>query len=471
MHELWLSVALLITCILPATNAQTAQDGHLRSIDWEHYQAQAVRLLQDYLRIDTSNPPGNELAAAEFFHRLFDQAGIPNKVYPYAPGRANILARLKGDGSLRPMILLNHTDVVQTDPSTWRVPPFSGDIVNGEIYGRGAVDMKEEGLIQAMVLIIAAREHLPIQRDLIFLATADEEVGNTGSAWMIQNHPELLRGAEFLITEGGANLSHEGRGNVYGVGVGEKAPCWIRMTATGRGGHGSMPIADSAPNRLARAMRRVADWETPIHLLPGVERYFHELAQLQPEPRASQFRNIRQSLQDPAFVRWLSEDSDLDNMLRDTVSLTVIKAGTQTNVIPDTAYCELDVRLLPGSNPEEFLRQIRAVVADEHVEIKPINPFRAPNASSADTALYRTIEAVVRQLDPRAVVLPELNKGYTESQMYRQLGIACYGFGPEVMTPEIEATQHAANERIPIEQIHRGLRLLYEIVARTVNTP
>ena len=185
-----LRVLLVLAALSFSAFAETQLDDHLRAIDWPPYQDETVKLMREYLRIDTSNPPGNELAAAEFFHRLFDQAGIPNTIYPYAAGRANIYAVIKGDGTLRPLVLLNHMDVVQADPRSWRLPPFSGEILEGEIYGRGAQDMKDEGLLQAMVMLIAAREHLPLKRDLIFLATSDEEVNGTGSAWMVENHPE-----------------------------------------------------------------------------------------------------------------------------------------------------------------------------------------------------------------------------------------------------------------------------------------
>lgn len=463
-----LAIPLLAGCILSAS-AQTPLHDHIHAVPWEGYQDEAVRLLEEYLRIDTSNPPGNELAAAEFFHRLFDQAGIPNTVYACAPGRGNIYAVIKGDGSLRPLILLNHTDVVRAEPRNWRVPPFSGEIVEGEIYGRGALDMKDEGLLQAMVMLIAARERLPLKRDLIFLATADEEVGGAGSAWMLKNHPELLRGAEYLITEGGGGLIYPNRGTIYDIGVGEKAPFWIRLTATGRGGHGSVPIADAATHRLARALQRVVDWQTPIRLLPSVEQYFHEVARLEKEPRASQFRHIREALHDPSFVRALAQDEDYNYLLRDTLSLTVLKGSEQTNVIPDTAYGELDVRLLPGQDPKAFLEQLRAVVADDQIRVEPLSPFRTPNASSTDTALYRIIEQVVHKYNPQALVTPTLNSGYTESQMYRPLGISCYGFAPLEITPELDATQHAANERVPVEQIRRGLKMLYEVVARATN--
>jgi acetylornithine deacetylase/succinyl-diaminopimelate desuccinylase-like protein len=439
-------------------------------VGWkESYEDEAVKLLRDYLRIDTSNPPGNERAAAEFFRRLFSGQGIPATLYDYAPGRANLYAVLKGDGSLRPIILLNHMDVVRAEGKNWRVPPFSGEILDGQVYGRGALDMKDEGLLQAMVTLIAARERLPLKRDLIFLATADEEVGDTGSAWMIANHPELVNRAEYLLTEGGSNLTYPGRGTIYGIDVAEKAPFWIRMTATGRGGHGSIAIRDSAPDRLVEAMHRVVNWEPPIHLIPPVEEYFHQVARLEPEPLASRFRNIRKSLEDPAFAKQLSANEDFNYQLRDTVALTVLQGSPQTNVIPDAAYCELDVRLLPGEDPQAFLARLGAVVADNRIQIQPLSVFRPPNSSPTDTRLYRIIEQVVRQHNSRALVTPVLNSGYTESQMYRPLGIQAYGFAPIEVTPEDESTEHAANERVPVEQIRSGTKMLYEIIARAVN--
>ncbi len=449
--------------------AQIQIDPHFRSIDWGRYQDQAVKLLQDYLRIDTSNPPGNEGAAAEFFQRLFDHYGIENSVFTFAPGRANVYAILKGDGTLKPLVLLNHMDVVRAVSSNWRIPPFSGEILDGDIYGRGALDMKDAGLLQALVMVIAAQEHLPLKRNLIFLATADEEKGDTGSEWIIEHHPELVREAEYLITEGGANLNYVGKGTIYGIGVAEKAPFWIRMTATGPGGHGSIPISDSAPNRLVRAIERVVDWQTPIRLLPSVEQYFHQISRLEREPRASEFRDIRKALKNPGVVKALTADKDVNYLLRDTVSLTVMKGSEQTNVIPDTAYCELDIRLLPGENPDAFLAQLRAVVADEGIRLEPISRFRAPNSSPTDTGLYRIIDEVVHRHNPKALVAPVLNSGYTESQMYRPLGLICYGFVPIEVTPEVDATEHAANERVPVDQIRRGVKMLFEIVAEAAN--
>jgi acetylornithine deacetylase/succinyl-diaminopimelate desuccinylase-like protein len=462
--------ALLVAASLslPAF-AQTRLDDHFRAIAWPPYQDETAQLMHEYLRINTSNPPGNELAAAEFFHRLFERAGIPNTIYFYAPGRADFYAVIKGDGTLRPLILLNHMDVVQADPSGWRLPPFSGEVLNGEMYGRGGQDMKDEGLLQAMAMLIAARQHLPLKRDLIFLATSDEEVDGTGSRWILENHPELVRNAEYLITEGGSNLIIRGRGTIYEVGVGEKAPYWLRLTASGRGGHGSIPIPDSAPNRLVKTLARVVEWQPPIHLLPSVEQYFRVIAALEPEPRAAQFRDIRKALQDPEFARSMTRDEEYNFLLRDTVSLTVLHASNQTNVIPDTAYAELDVRLLPDEDPKVFLGQLRSALADDAIQITSANRFKPPNSSSTDTSLYRLIEQVVHQYNPRAIVAPALGGGYTESQMYRPLGITCYGFNTMEVTPEVDATEHAANERVPVEQLRRGVKVLYELVARAAN--
>ncbi len=459
-----ISIVIMAAPLLAA--GRDHADERLSAADWGRYQDETVQLMQEYLRVDTSNPPGHEVAAAEFFHKMFDEAGIPNTIYPLAPGRADIYAILKGDGALRPLILLNHMDVVRAESKNWRVPPFSGGIVAGEMYGRGALDMKDEGLLQAMALVIAARQHLPLKRDLIFLATADEEVGDSGSAWILANHPELVRNAEYLLTEGGSNLITPGRPTIYGIGVAEKAPFWIRVIATGRGGHGSIPIADSAPNRLIRALYPVVGWQPPIRLLPSVEQYFHEIARLETGRRAAEFRNIRKALQDPQFARELSQDENYEYLLHDTVSLTVLKGSQQTNVIPDTAYAELDVRLLPGEDPQAFLSQLRAVIADDNIQLEPISSYRTPNSSSTDTGFYRAIEKIIHEYDPQALVAPVLNGGYTESQMYRPLGITCYGFAPIAVTEELDATQHAANERIPVEQLRHGVKMLYELIAR-----
>ena len=455
----WSAVCGAVLCSVFASIAEGQQ------IPWPSYEDEAVRLLQEYLRIDTQNPPGNEVRGANFFHRLFDQAGIANATYTFAPGRANFYARLKGDGRGRPIILLNHMDTVRAESARWKVPPLAGEIVDGELYGRGALDMKDLGLLQAMVLLIMAREHVPLHRDLIFLATADEEVSDRGSQWMIRNHPELLENAEYLLTEGGSAIRSAAGRTLYKIGVGEKAPLWIKMTATGPGGHGSLPILDSAPNRLVRAAYRLTLWEPPIRLLPVVEEYFHQIAVVEDEPLAGKLRNIATSLNDPSFVKELPRRyPNYNAILRDTISLTMMEAGRQTNVIPDSASCMFDARLLPDTDPQAFLAQLRQVVDDDRVQMEITEQFGAANSSPTDTPLLRLIERVLNVQTPDAVVAASLDQGYTESQMYRKLRIFAYGFNPVLVTSEVNATKHGENERVPVAQYRSALQIFFAVV-------
>ena len=451
---------LLLSALLTLCPGQL----HAQQIDWPHYQDMAVDLMQQYLRIDTSNPPGNELAAAKFFKNLFDQNGIDNEIFEYKPGRANIIARIKGNGSKRPIILLSHMDVVTAEPASWKVDPFSATILNGYIYGRGALDMKSEGLLHLMTMILLKRDGTPLARDVIFLGTADEEVNDEGSLWMIANKSDLFKDAEYLLTEGGDNLLEDGEVKIVGVDVAEKAPFWLRLTATGLPGHGSRPVADSATNRLIRAMSRILEWETPVKLLPAVEKYFKDIAPLQSEPLRSQFANLRGSLKDPAFVKSLTSQREYNFLLRNTISITMLSGSKQTNVIPNVATCNIDVRLLPGESTEEFLKALAAVVADPAIKIENVNRFKPPNSSSVDTELFSLISRATKANHPKAVVTTKMLSGYTESQLYRQLGITAYGWAPFYTTPEDDEGVHGNNERISVTNIRQGTREFYEVV-------
>jgi acetylornithine deacetylase/succinyl-diaminopimelate desuccinylase-like protein len=433
-------------------------------IDWTRYQDMAVELMQQYLRVNTSNPPGNEIEAARFLKKIFDQHGIENEIFEYKPGRANIIARIKGNGSKRPIILLSHTDVVTAEPSAWEVDPFSGVIKNGVIYGRGALDMKGESLLHLMTMILLKREGPALSRDVIFLGTADEEVNDEGSIWMIANKPDLFKNAEYLLTEGGDNLLEGGSVKIVGVDVAEKAPFWLRLTATGLPGHGSRPVADSAANRLIRAMNRILDWETPIKLLPPVEQFFKDIAPLQPEPLRSQFANIAESHKNPAFVKTLSNQREYNFLVRNTISITMLSGSKQTNVIPNTATCNLDVRLLPGEAPEDFLKALTMVIADASIKIENVNRFKTPNSSPTNTELFSLIARKTRENYPSAVVTTKMLSGYTESQLFRQLGIVAYGWAPIYTTAEEDEGVHGNNERISVKNIRQGTRELYEVV-------
>jgi acetylornithine deacetylase/succinyl-diaminopimelate desuccinylase-like protein len=453
-----LTVAL---CVVVLTSVARAQNG---GIDWTRYQDMAVDLMQQYLRVNTSNPPGNEIEAARFFKKIFDQHGIENEIFEYKPGRANIIARLKGNGSKRPIILLSHTDVVTAEPASWEVDPFAGVIKNGSIWGRGALDMKGEGLFHLMTMILLKQEGASLSRDVIFLGTADEEVNDEGSLWMIANKAHLFKDAEYLLTEGGDNLLEGGSVKIVGVDVAEKAPFWLRLTATGLPGHGSRPVADSASNRLIRAMNRILDWETPVKLLPAVEQFFKDVAPLQPEPWRSQFANVRESLKDPAFAKSLSSQREYNFLLRNTISITMLSGSKQTNVIPNTATCNLDVRLLPGESPEDFLKALTAVIADPSIKIENVNRFKPPNSSPINTELFSLIARKTKEKHPGAVITTKMLSGYTESQLYRQLGITAYGWAPIYTTAEEDEGVHGNNERISVKNVREGTREFYEVV-------
>src|SRR5437016_392174 len=269
----------------------------------KQYSDLAVQWMQEYLRIDTTNPPGNETRAAEFFKKILDKEGIENRVFDYAPGRADLWARIPHTTpeEKRPIILLNHMDVVTSVASHWKVPPFSGEIKDGYLWGRGAQDMKDEGLAQLVAMVMLKREKIPLDRDVIFLAVADEEADGSGTDWFIKNQRDLLANAEFLINEGGENLLENGKVKYVGVDVGEKTTFWLHVVAHGRPGHGSRPNPDSAPNRLVRALDRILAYRTPLTVLPVVDEFLRDMAPYEPPERAAHYRNVRKAIEDKKF--------------------------------------------------------------------------------------------------------------------------------------------------------------------------
>src|SRR5881396_3328516 len=322
--------------------------------EWKALGDEATALLSQYLRINTTNPPGNEIAAARWLADVLRRDGIEARIFEPAPGKANLYARLAGDGSARPLILLNHMDVVLASREYWTVDPFGGLIKDGAVWGRGALDMKGEAIAQLMTMLILRRAHVPLKRDIIFLATSDEEIGaGVGAAWIVERHPELVRDAEFLVNEGGTiRLGEDRRVEYYGVGTTEKSPFWLQLVARGTAGHGSRPTPDNPVHRLIRGVARVAAYQTPLLVTPPVDRYFRDLATIEPDAqRRGWFQDIRAALRDTATARAITADLTYNALLRNTISITGLKGSDKTNVIPPVATATLDVRLLPGQDP------------------------------------------------------------------------------------------------------------------------
>ncbi len=433
----------------------------------QQYSDLAVQWMQQYLRIDTTNPPGHEMQAVSFYKKILDQEGIENRGFEYTPGRGDLWARLPHSTAeaKRPIVLLNHMDVVTSNAAHWKLPPFSGEIRDGWLWGRGAQDMKDEGLAQLVVMVMLKREKVELDRDVIFLAVSDEEASGTGTDWFIDHQRDLLGNAEFLINEGGENLLDNGKAKYVGVDVGEKTTYWLHVVAHGRPGHASRPIPDSAPNRLVRALDRILAYHTPLTVLPVVEEFLREMAPYEPPERAREYRNIRKAILDPKFQQDVQADESLNFLLRNTISLTMMGGSEQTNVIPPEAWANLDVRILPGGDPKALLKEIRRVVDDPNVTVEPVNEeFRQANYSPTDTALYSAIRTVSAKYFPGTPVVPHITSGYTENQRYRPLGINAYGFSPYTATEEEGNTEHGNDERIRVEEVRRGPRILFDVV-------
>jgi acetylornithine deacetylase/succinyl-diaminopimelate desuccinylase-like protein len=439
--------------------------------DWRALGDEATALLSQYLRINTTNPPGNEIAAARWLAAVLRREGIESQIFEPAPGKANLYARLSGDGSQRPIVMLNHMDVVLASPEFWTVDPFAGLVKDGYVWGRGALDMKGEAIAQLMAMLILKRARIPLKRDVIFLATADEEIGaGVGAAWIAEQKPDLVRGAEFLLNEGGmtrAKAGAPGTVEFYAVGTTEKSPFWLDVTARGTTGHGSRPTPDNPVHRLIRALNRIGGWTTPLIVTPAVERSFRDLAAIEPDTTVRRWlSDIRAAIRDSAAVRVLTSDLTYNALLRNTISITGLKGSTKTNVIPPVATAAVDVRLLPGQDPAAFLAELVRIIGDTAVTVKPQGPNWPATESSTETEMFRALTEVARRRHPEALVTTMMLAGFTDSHYFRRLGIASYGIGPFPLTQGDSRGVHGNDERISLEGLRSGVRFYYEVVSR-----
>ena len=443
---------------VPRTDAQWRNVGH-----------EAAALLSQYIAINTTNPPGNELKAATWLQAVLARDGIASQLFEPKPGKANLYARLQGDGSGRPLILLNHMDVVLASPEYWTVDPFSGVERDGYIWGRGALDMKGEAITQLMTLLTLKRARVALKRDVIFLATADEEIGGgVGAGWFAQNHPELLENAEFLLNEGGTiRADANGRIEYYGVGTTEKSPFWLDVTARGTAGHGSRPTPDNPVHRLIRALNRIASYQTPLIVTPAVERYLRDLSTIEPDPvRRAWLADVRMALRDTAGARALTGDLTYNALLRNTISITGLQGSDKTNVIPPVARAALDVRLLPGQDPQAFLADLVRVVGDSAVAITPEGPNWPATESPTDTELFRAIVSVAHERTPNTVVTTTPLAGFTDSHYFRRLGIVSYGLSPFALNQAESRGVHGNDERVSLDNLTFGVHFVYDVVSR-----
>lgn len=428
------------------------------AIDWTTYTDEAVDLLCSYIQIDTSNPPGRERLACEWLGDLLSHEGIPFELFDAGNDRWTLRAVLKGDGSKRPLMLLNHTDVVPVQREFWSEEPFAGLIKDGHIWGRGALDMKSLGIAQLMTFIAFKRNNVPLTRDLVFLAVADEEAGSEfGIHWMEEHHPDKLD-CEYVLNEGGGGTTEMfGVARpVFNVAVAEKGPLWLKLIAEGRPGHASVPHSDNALDRLVRAMFRVQEWKRDMEVSDTLTEYFRRLK------RAGIFKG-------EATLEGLTKEAEHDDRVRalltNTISATMTSAGIKQNVIPAFAEAWLDCRLLPGVDPDEFQAKIASVIDDDKVRIERIYASSS-GVNSFDTELFGVIEDVIKEHVEEAVVVPGITVGFTDSRVFRNRDVIAYGFSGGLTEPELGRGVHGHNERVGIESFRLNCQIVYEVVRR-----
>jgi acetylornithine deacetylase/succinyl-diaminopimelate desuccinylase-like protein len=464
IRQLPIRVGLIVALALsPALIAAApAQSAAADELDWNAIGDEAVELLRQYLAIDTTNPPGNEIAGAEFFAGLLAAEGVDAEVFESLPGRGNIVARLEGDGSRGGhIVLLNHMDVVPVSAEFWRVDPYGAEIVDGKMYGRGITDMKAAGVVQLIAMLALRRAGVALGRDVVFMGTAAEETGGVeGAGYIVEHRPDLLDGVQYVLTEGGGGQLR-GDVEVHAIEFTQKTPLWLRLVARGPAGHGSRAIEDSAANRLIRALDRVRTYQPPIELVPAVAEMIRASAQFVPDPdMAAALRDIEANFSHPDVLDPLS--ARMGTMLRSTVAITTLEGSTKTNVISPLATAELDCRLLPGTDADLFIATLRDVIDDPDIEIETILRFET-SESRRDTALWRAIEQSAQRRSPGAIVVPSVLAGFTDSHYFRERGIVAYGWSPIVSAAD-DGPAHGVDERLSVEAVRNAPRLLYDVL-------
>jgi len=427
---------------------------------------EAVELLSRYIRINTSNPPGDETEAIRFFADIFAEEGIEYKTYESETGRISIRAELKGCGDKGPVILLNHMDVVPADSQQWSFDPFGGEVKNGFVHGRGALDMKGQGIMELLAFLDVKRTAQPLLRDLVFLAVADEECGGEkGMGYLMEHYPDDFQ-ADLVINEGGFGVVDliPGRQAML-ISTAEKGACWLKLTRDGIPGHGSSPHGHNALEMMNKALARVFEQGTPIEISPVIRDYFKALAE-----HWDYFRPFLND-GDPETLIDLLEQSGLiavpqiNAMLRNTISLNMLHSGDKVNVIPGKVEAALDIRLLPGQSADDITVYIKEILDDDEISIEYIQKNESTD-SPVETGYFELMKKIVLRHTPDAVVAPSLLVGSSDSRFFRDKGIVTYGFFPAYFPMDDFTMIHGIDEKISVENLLTGTELMTELVQK-----
>lgn len=428
---------------------------------------QTVQLLQQYVQLNTANPPGNEMSSARFFAAILEQRGIPYEIVESQPGRANIWARLKG-GDQPGLLLLHHMDVVPADASRWLYPPFAATLVDGFIHGRGTLDNKSAGIFQLQAFLALHSAGKPLSRDVVFMATADEEAGGgLGVGWLWRNRPQVFDGIGAVLNEGGGGELREGKLS-FGIELTQKLPLWLAVEATGMPGHGAVPHQNSAPQKLIRALAELDSMQFKARVVPIVAEYMRKIAKDAPPPWDKRLLSPHELVASPQLMAELQlYDYRLSALLASTCAVTRLQGSEKINVVPPLASAEVDCRLLPDERSEVMLSEIRDALEGDGVTVEALLSFE-PGSSSEDNFLYHAIENTLMKHYPDSPVISKLNAGFTDSHFFREKGIPAYGFTPVILTKEQVAGIHGDNESISLENIKLGDDLMRAIVEALV---
>jgi acetylornithine deacetylase/succinyl-diaminopimelate desuccinylase-like protein len=460
---LGLGAALLLSAVLSADETVAPAEG--AALD-----AETLRHFQALVRLDTSDPPGGERPAVEYLKGVLEAEGIEVKVFALDPNRPNLVARLKGNGTKRPLLLMGHTDTVNVDPKKWKHPPFSAHREDGYIYGRGTVDDKDNVTACLMTMLMLKRSGVPLDRDVIFLAEAGEEGSvRFGIEFMVQQHFAEID-AEFCLAEGGSIVRSGGQIQYGSVQTTEKIPNRIRLTARGVAGHGSVPLRSNAVVHLARAIAAVADWRTPMRLNETTRAFFERLAAISAPADAARYRAILQGDETGAAQEYFAEhEPRYYSTLRTSISPNMISGGYRVNVIPSETEATLDVRALPDEDIPRFLEQMRALINDPAVTVELASGHSRPGAppSSLHTDAFEVIEAAIKR-HYGVVTLPTMSTGATDMAFLRQRGVQCFGVGPLIDMEDARKGfgAHSDQERILEESLYRFIRFNHDVVVR-----
>ncbi len=436
-------------------------------MNWEQTRNQVTELVQDLIRFDTTNPPGNETPCLEHIAQILKRDDIDSMILESAPGRGNLVARLKGDGSLPPLLLMGHVDVVPAEADKWEHPPFSGDLIDGIVWGRGATDMKQMVAMELMVFLLLKRENVPLKRDVIFMANADEETGGRmGAGWVAQNHPDLIR-AEYAINEGGPT-SIVIDGKVFFVcSTAEKGSARFTLRGRGQPGHASQPHQHNAILPLSKAMAKLIETPLPLRVTKSARAQIQAMAR---HVNDGQRENLLGLLDEATYEKSLAalplaepQKRRLNAAMRNTAVPTILKAGSKINVIPAEAECQVDCRILPGTTRESLEQELRAVIGNQvEIEFGPIYPALE---SDPDSPLFETIRQVIEKHEPGATLVPGLITGGTDAKSVTTLGTKVLGFVPmRYEGPSMTGLAHAHNERISVANLDFGTRVLWDVV-------